>query len=224
MFNSQRLANNIATKVALELNFDNDKKEVIAYGAFALIQMIFSIIIVIIFGAIFNVMLEALIISFTTSILRKSSGGVHASSPSICTLMGTIICVGLARLLVFIISPIINFNYSLLLGIITFIWSYCMIYKLAPVDSVAKPIKTEEKRKRLKKSSILILSFYLAIVLINFTIHYFIREKIMITYTLCIYVGILWQVFSITKIGHLILGKVDTFFNILLKIIRGGRA
>ena len=77
----EKLSNNIANKVALELSLDDDNREVIAYGTFALIQMLFSIILVFLFGLLFHVAFEALIISFTGSILRKYSGGVHASSP-----------------------------------------------------------------------------------------------------------------------------------------------
>ncbi len=35
MINAETISNNVATKIASELNLDNDKKEVIAYGTFA---------------------------------------------------------------------------------------------------------------------------------------------------------------------------------------------
>ena len=42
-----------------------------------------------------------------------------------------------------LISKHINVSFSLviLIGSIIFIWSYYIVYKLAPVDSIAKPIK-----------------------------------------------------------------------------------
>ena len=61
----QKLSNSIANKVALELSLDKDNREVIAYGTFALMQMFFSIILVFLFGLLFHVAFEALIISFT---------------------------------------------------------------------------------------------------------------------------------------------------------------
>ena len=42
----EKLSNNIANKVALELSLDEDNRQVILYGTFALIQMIFSVILV----------------------------------------------------------------------------------------------------------------------------------------------------------------------------------
>lgn len=220
MFDVEALANNISKKVASELNFDDDKREVVAYGAFALIQMIFSIVLVIIFGEIFNVTIEALIISFTISILRKSSGGVHASSPGICAFLGTIVAVGLAMLCK--VDTMLTWYNVSCIGVVTFILSYYIIYKLAPVDSRAKPIKKEQKRKLLKKRSIIILSVYLVIVLCNVLGYYFTSDKRLFIYTLCIYWGILWQVFTLTKSGHLTLNKVDSFLNNMIRSIRGG--
>ena len=100
----EKLSNNIANKVASELTLDENNREVIAYGTFALIQMLLSITLVFLFGLLFHVAFEALIISFTGSILRKYSGGVHASSPGICTFIGTIVCVGQAVLISLLIE------------------------------------------------------------------------------------------------------------------------
>ena len=116
----EKLCNNIANKVALELSLDQDNKEVIAYGTFALIQTFFSIIFVFIFGLLFHVAFEALIISFTAAILRKYSGGVHASSPGNCTFIGTIVCVGQAVLISLLINAVFNFKLVVTLGVVIF--------------------------------------------------------------------------------------------------------
>lgn len=206
MFKIENVCEKISEYIAQQLNFDNEKKSVINYGMFAFIQMGICIALVIIFGVIFNVTIEALIISFTVSILRKSSGGVHANSPERCAVVGTVTSVGMA-----LMAKNINTSVSLviLFGIMVFIWSYHIVYKLAPVDSIAKPIKNIEKRKRLRKSSILILSIYLIIVIINILSYLVIDKFVLLTYSLCIYMGLLWQVFSLTKSGHLILGKLN---------------
>jgi len=204
MFKIQNICEKISSNIAQELSLDDDKKSVINYGIFAFIQMMICIVLVIIFGTVFNVVIEALIISFTISILRKSSGGVHASCPGRCAIIGTIASVGMG-----LISKHINVSFSLviLIGSIIFIWSYYIVYKLAPVDSIAKPIKNIEKRNRLKKSSIVILSAYLIIVVINNLYFYFMKNSTVLVYSLCIYMGLLWQVFSLTKYGYLVMGK-----------------
>lgn len=217
------ISNSIANKIAKELKIGGDQKEVIAYGTFALIQTIVSIIIFIIFGSIFNVLIEVLLISFTTSILRKYSGGMHASSPGICTTIGTVICITQGLLVKFVLVPWVDYKFLIIIGIITFSWSYYLVYRLAPVDSLSKPIKAEKKRQRMKKRSCLILSIYLIIIIINISLFFITMNTDYIIYSLSVYIGVIWQVFTLTKIGYLILGKIDTFLNKVLNNIRGGR-
>ncbi|MBU3092416.1 accessory gene regulator B family protein [Clostridium sp. CF011] len=209
----EKLSDNIANKVALELSLDEDNREVIAYGTFALMQMFISIIIVFLFGLLFHVAFEALIISFTASILRKYSGGVHASSPGICTFIGTIVCVGEAVLISLLMSSVVNLKLIIIIGTLIFIWSYYIIYKLAPVDSASKPIVKEEKRKRMKKGSTILLSVYLIISVFIILLYINSGGINLLFYALCIYSGILWQAFTLTAPAHLLIGKVDTFLN-----------
>ena len=171
----EKLTNNIAEKIGSELGLDNDHKEVIAYGTFAILQTLLSIALTVIFGFAFGVLTETLVVSFTISILRKYSGGVHASSPGICAAIGTIIAVGQALLICFIITPLINLKLVIFLGLLTFSWSFYIIYKLCPVDSAAKPIKTQKKKNRMKKTSILILCVYVVIVLLNTIMYLYIH-------------------------------------------------
>ncbi|KGO15460.1 accessory gene regulator ArgB-like protein [Clostridium botulinum] len=224
MINTETTSNNIAKKIASELNLDNDKKEVIAYGTFAFFQTIFSILIIIIFGYLFNVQIQALMISFTISILRKSSGGVHATSPNNCAIIGTIICVGFSIIAVFLTNSLVNLNILLFLGVIIFVWSYYIIYKLAPVDSKAKPIQKSKRVKKLKKSSIITLSVYLVIILINFVLYYKMMNKKYIIYSLCVYSGIVWQTFTLTQYGHLVVKKLDDFLNYMVDIKKGDKS
>ncbi|MBX4260269.1 accessory gene regulator B family protein [Clostridium estertheticum] len=213
----EKLSNNIANKVALELSLDEDNREVISYGAFALMQTFFSIILVFIFGFLFHVAFEAIIISFTAAILRKYSGGVHASSPGNCNFIGTIVSVGQAVLISLLISGVVNLKLIIILGVIVFIWSYYTIYKLAPVDSIAKPIVKQEKRNRMKKGSIILLSAYLGITVFLILTYISSGEKKLMSYILCLYSGILWQIFTLTSPGHLLVGKVDHFLYHIIK-------
>ncbi|APF22578.1 accessory gene regulator ArgB-like protein [Clostridium butyricum] len=206
MIKIEQFCENISNYIAKELNLEQDRKSVVNYGIFAFIHMIICIVLIILFGFIFNVMIEALIISFTTSILRKSSGGVHASSPERCVVIGTI-----STIIMALISTNLNLSCSLniLLGVFVFAFSYYIIYKLAPVDSISKPIKNPNKISKLKKTSINITSIYLLISIINVVVYFFTENYIFLTYSMCIYMGLLWQVFSLTDTGHIILGKLN---------------
>lgn len=219
----EKLTNNIADRVSKELKLNNDNRDVIAYGIFAFMNIALSIILVIIFGLLFRVILEALIICFTGSLLRKYSGGAHASSPGRCVAIGTFICIGQALLFTFIIGPIITLSLFMFLGVGIFILAYYLIYKLAPVDNPAKPIKSREKKIRMKKGSIFVLSIYITIVVINTVSYMFFKEKRFLIYSLCIYGGIAWQIFTLTRVGHSIMNSIDAFLNHKLSFKRGGK-
>lgn len=209
MLSIEKICKSCSTSISKELKLDKNKEAVINYGIFAIIHMSISIILVAIFGAIFGVLKEALIVSFIGSILRKSSGGAHAGSPGKCALIGTIVSVGIGAICN---KSNISVRTIMIMGIITFSISYYFIYKLAPVDSPAKVIKNINKKLRLKKASILILTVYLIIVIINVILYYFYKSQALLGYSMCIYLSILWQVFSLTKSGHYLLGKIDTLF------------
>lgn len=219
MLNAEIISKRTGEKIANELKLDKENKEVIIYGIFSIIHMLYNILSVAIIGYIFGVAIEAIIVSFVISILRKSSGGAHSKSPIGCLITGTVICliIGLAAQFKIGIVELI------LLSIITFIWSYYTIFKLAPVDSPAKPIKTEKKKKRLKKSSIITLTIYLTIIVVSIVIYFYTNLNSLITYSICILGGTIWQVLTITKCGHKIVNLIDTFFNKILDIITRGK-
>lgn len=209
MFNVESICKDISHKVGQELEYDKNKIAVINYGLFAFVQTIFSVLLVLIFGWIFNCLNEALIIAFSASILRKYSGGVHATTPLKCAIFGMILSVGMS----IIVNNInISFKLVILIGVVIFIISYYLIYKLAPVDSAAKPIRKVENIKRLKGSSILILTIYLAIIIFNIFWYLRSNEIRILKYSICIYIGLSWQVFSLTESGHKLLNKIDALF------------
>ena len=173
-----------------------------------------------IFGIIFSVTAEALIICFVVSILKKYTGGAHAKSPSICATIGTIICISEALVIKHSITLFNLKNLIFCLSLFVFIWSYFIILKLVPVDSKAKPIRTEAKKKRMKKGSIFVLSAYAIVVVINLIIYFFLVNNKFLIYSLCILGGVVWQTFAITITGHRFVEKMDSFLSQILKFNR----
>ncbi len=216
MFSISEVTDRLSKKVSNELDLDEEKRSVINYGMFALIQMMISIFLVLIFGTFLGVSTEALIVSFTVSILRKSSGGVHANTPEKCAIVGTVSSIIMGMLVRYSTTRYISIGVI----IIIFIISFFVVYRLAPVDSASKPIKKIEKRNRLRNISMMILMIYLIIICINFVSYKFTNDIRLIDYSLCICLGVMWQVFSLTKSGHLILGKIDNLLE-AIKIKRG---
>ncbi|CDG02335.1 Putative accessory gene regulator protein B [Clostridium chauvoei JF4335] len=177
-----------------------------------MIQIALSIVSVLIIGAFLNIMWEAFIVSLAITILRKSSGGAHATSPGKCTFIGT----SISLIIAIVLKNIYSLNIVLTIVFIGFIISYYLVYKLAPVDSISKPIRNQEKIKRLKKNSIIIVSIYLILVIINILTFKITGHKYFISYALCICGGMLWQVMSLTKFGHKLIEIIEYFINKIL--------
>lgn len=212
------LSKKLSNYLKFELNFDEDKRSIIEYGIFSFLHISISILVVAIIGYFLKIIVEALIISFIISILRKFSGGAHASTSINCEVLGVLIAIVPA----YIIKNIgLNSNYIIILGSLVYIISFIIIYKLAPVDSPNKPIKKKEKIKRLKRGSIIILFIYMILVVISISIYYFKGINSFLVYTYCIYIGILWQVFTLTKYGHIVVNKVDSLLIKILKYMGG---
>jgi len=205
----EKFSKAVAAKLADELEYDNDKREVMAYGAFALTQMLISVGLVMIFGFIFHVVIEALIITFTASILRKYSGGVHASSPNTCTFLGIVVCVGFALLIKLVLAPWIGIYKFLIFGVVLFTWSFYTVNKLAPVDTPNKPIRSEAKRNRMRKGSFTVMGIYSLFVFINLLIYLYFDWDAFFVYSICLTFGLFWQVFTLTRIGHLVIERLD---------------
>lgn len=214
------ITNKIANKISRELGYDNEKSEVVAYGLFAFLQIIASLALVAIFGFIFDVLFQALVVSFASSILRQYSGGAHASKPSICLIIGTIVIILIAVIVHHVIGYIAPL-YLILVGLIFVILSYYIVYKRAPIDSEAKPIKSYSKIKRMKKNSLIVLTIYFLFMLLLIVIFYLTSNKVYIEYATCIYLAFSWQAFTLTIIGHRLLNKTDTFISKTL-FRRGG--
>lgn len=210
----QQVCETATRYIGKELNLEENQKAVIAYGLFAIIHTTLAMGLSMMLGALFGVLIPTLMISIVAVILRKYSGGVHASNPEECAVIGTIVAVGGG---VFLNQFKWHIESVMILGIIIFSYAFYWIYKLAPVDSKAKPIKNLEKRAMLKKKSYFVLTFY-GVIVVAILVNYLLKpnEKLLV-YTTCIYGGISWQVFTLTALGHQIIQNIDRLFNKLTK-------
>ena len=208
------LAHNIAEKISLEMNFDEDKKAVIAYGLTAIFQMATIFAVISIIGILFDFWYESIIIFLGVGIIRKSTGGAHSQTMEGCIVISVLsitILSTLARYFFdFPLSKFVNFGIS----IFVFIFCLTIFYIRVPVDSPNKPIVKPEKIRRLRRQSFLILTifFSLSIVFIILTTWYNRFYSIAISIRL----SMLWQLFTLTRIGAQFFGKVDSKFKVII--------
>lgn len=213
---TEKIAAKIGSNAKLFLNVNKDEEQIIIYGAINLLQIIFSILWVIIAGLFFGVLYEALLFSITNSILRKYSGGVHASSLSRCIIIGTFVA-ATAGISIDNILYKLNMVTVLIISIAFITFAFIIVVKNAPVDSIKKPIINIEARKQFKKKSIIVIILFLFIIAILFILSKKDSDLYCIKFIESISLGILWQTITLTKIGISLLNKVDFVLKCVMK-------
>lgn len=208
MLTFEKISENIAESIAKTMDYDENKKQVLAYGAYVLLDTILAIVMVMLIGAIFGVFVESLIVSFASALLRKTSGGVHASTPIMCGLIGAVVAVSSAVLFKNM-NIFLNIYFVITFFIISFLLSFFFILKLAPKDSPNKPITKESKIKELKAKSIKTLTIYGAICIIIIVLSFYLKKPNLLIYAGLINFGYLWQALTLTSFGHLFIKIIE---------------
>ena len=206
----ERLAKKLASNITASLGYDEEKEAVIAYGLIAIIQIVLTTVLVFLFGILAGVPAQALIVCFSVSILRKYSGGAHAGTIELCTGFSVFYCIVTAVIskwfLVGVYNPILmSISIAVIFGL-----SFLAIYKFAPVDSPNKPIRTEQKKKSMRKGSFLVLFIYFVIVLIGFILSD--RFVIFKSLQISLLFGLSWQIFTLTYLGAQFIRKMNQIF------------
>lgn len=219
MSSVEKISERIASEISKNISMDEDKEEVIAYGAFVLIQTILTIITIAIFGAVFHTLIEIILISTTAAILRKFSGGAHATKAINCILICLIVFGGLALIVKhFIIN--LNSIYLMLLILISFIFSFYIIYKYAPVGTANKPLKNKDTRIRLKRKSIMFAICVFIANIILLLVYSLTRQFFLLNIAVCISIGVVWQSLTLVSLGHKIIDLLDKVLGGTLKLMR----
>lgn len=213
---TEKIATKIGNNAKLFLNVNEEQEQIIVYGAINLFQMLFAILWVIIAGLLFGVFYEALIFSISASILRKYSGGVHASSPSRCVIIGTFSAALAGIVINNIFYSINSINVAVISGGII-IFAFITVFRNAPVDSIKKPIKNIETRRQFKRKSIFTIFIFLFIIIILFMLNEKFSELYYIKLIESIGVGVLWQTITLTKNGINFLNKVDSALKYIIE-------
>jgi accessory gene regulator B len=214
----EKLAKKLANNIAKSLVYDNEKEQVIAYGLTAIIQMFVTILLVLLIGITVGTPVEALIICFSVSVLRKYSGGAHVGTIEECTSISIIYCIVFSLISKRILLPLLNIYWLIALIIIIYTMAFILVYKLVPVDSPKKPIKTDEKKKRMRRGSFLVLFVYGALSIIFIIAS--LRDPKINSLGISLLFGIIWQIGTLTKYGFYFLNKIDFLFSKVIRVRR----
>lgn len=220
MFLIERLSKKIVSYVYKNTILEYEELEIIQYGSLITLLQTINIFTVVTIGFILKIPIQATTFYFIVCLLRKYSGGVHSTSPNTCIIIGTLISVLIPLFISKIYINIININYIILLDIILIISCYYTILKLAPIDSIEKPIKDKNLRKRFKSKSIktMIINTLCTIILICIYIKY--NHVFLLDISQCIIYACLWQCYTLTKFGHKTISVLDNILNYIFEVIK----
>lgn len=216
MIQIEKLAYNISEKIALQMEYDEDKKAVIAYGLMAMFQMAAIFILISCIGILLDFWFESIIIYLSVGIIRKSTGGTHASSMNSCIIISVLSITLQSAISRYLLGEPINIFINIIISIIIFAICFIVFYFRVPVDTPNKPIVKPEKIKRLRKQSflLLIICFILTIlfaILTNF-------DKRFFSIAVSIRMAMIWQVFTLTKTGAFVINTIDSFVTKVINI------
>ena len=206
-----KISLNLSTRLGDRLNKDEEEKAVLNYGLFMIIHTFIGIIITILVGLITGMLIEISLITITSALFKRYTGGVHASTPEICLIIGIILSLILSMVCRFI-SINTDINNIALIGIIIIVFSYYMIYYKCPVPSRNKPLNNEKTRNKLKKKAFTLLKIYTILLIILYIIFYILKLSIVKSIIVSFMLGLFLQIVVLTNIGTKFINLLDKVF------------
>ena len=199
----EKLAYNLSLKISKELQLDDEKTSVMAYGLSAFFQMLIIFVCITVVGVVLNTWMESIIIFWCVGVMRSATGGHHATKYNTCLLVSICSIVLLSSLARYIPIKEPQVVYILAVGVLIF--SLIIAYKNVPVSSVNKPINNPNKIKRLRNKTFVLLVLYCfaAIVLGAFSLY---------SFAFSFMLSSLWQIMMLTRVGEIFIGFLDRLF------------
>ena len=212
----EKIALNLSTRLGNKLDKGEEEKAILNYGLFIIMHTFIGIIITLLVGLITGMLIEILLITITSALFKRYTGGSHASTPERCLIIGVILSLILSILCRFIVINI-DINKIVFAGMIIIAFSYYMIYYNCPVSSKNKPLKNEKTRKKLKKKAFILLNIYTILLIMLYIIYYILKISIVKSIITSFILGIFFQMSSLTNIGSKTINLLDKVFAFLNK-------
>lgn len=208
----EKISLNLSDKLGTKLNKTSEEKAVLNYGLFVMIHTSIGVIITFFVGLITGMVLEMMIISITTAWMKRYTGGVHATTPERCAIIGVLL-----SLILSIVSRnlenTLNIEGLTILTIIILSFSYYIVYKKCPVPSKNKPLKKESTRKKMREKAFKLITIYLVLIILLSVIYAVFNVQGVKIIWISMLLGIGLQMFVLTNIGSKIINILDNIFN-----------
>ena len=154
---SENISNRLTEVITNELNYSEDKKEIIAYAIETALLFILGLFLIMLLGYALNALMAAIYAAIFGGLLRRVSGGAHFNTPLRCLVFGSIIYSLIGVLATKLVVYDLTNKYVLICVLFV---SFFGVAFLAPVDSEAKPIHSNSLKVKLKISSMVLVIIY----------------------------------------------------------------
>lgn len=186
------------------LNLTPEEEELALYGLQTIVYPATGLLTILLAGWLLGCFRTTLTAALTAVSLRLLSGGAHARSPLTCNLLGMIIAPALGKVAA-VAAPFFTPLGLALVVTAGFFPSVVLVWRLAPVDSPAKPINSPEQRRKLRALSVLL------VLLITASQFFFLLRGYASAVVLAASLGLWWQAFTLTRAGHRFATLLDNF-------------
>lgn len=209
----EQVSLHIASNIGERLNKTEEEIAVIKYGLFVMLHTSLIMIVTLIVGIVTDSVKEIMTISLCSAMLKRYSGGVHASSPTRCLVIGVSMSTMLTLTCNFLALRL-NSKELILVLIIGLIISYFVLYKRSPIGSKQKPLKNIEKRKILRKKSFKVMNIYSIAIISLYGMYVAFNNNYIKAICISILFGALIQIFALSKMGESIIKGIDRLLDL----------
>jgi len=191
-------SNHIALFLGKNLDAEQDKIEVYAYGLEILLGAAIKLVSILALAWVLDALNTTFILLCTYAALRWFGGGAHMSTYLKCLILGTTLIVGLGK-----ISQS-NLEMQLLtnLSMFTLAFAVCICLKWVPGDTKKKPINDRKIRNKQKGKMAVIIAIW------GLAVSYLVQNDAN-TCVLAMNLGCISSVFFITPWGYQLLTVID---------------
>ena len=189
------------------LDLTTDQEEIALFGLQTFLYPIVNVSLVCLSAWLLGCLWGTVAAVMVVMVLRLFSHGAHSSAPLTCVLTSVVIFPALGKMAA-VAAPHLTVQGLLLIIAAGFVPCSMLFWRLAPVDSPAKPISSGVERQRLRLYTLITACCILALqifILITFK---------SLAAALALSLGVWWQAVSLTRSGHRLAALLD---NILQK-------
>lgn len=211
----EALASRIADGLATQLNLDQEKRSVIAYGLIGILQVTSLFLMITVIGLVTGTLYESLIIFYSVGYIRKSTGGAHSRTMWGCNTVSVVSISLLAILSRYLFGMPVDLYINMGVTMAVFLTGFIIFHKRVPVDSPNKPIVSADKIRRLRRESFGKLCLFL--LLTGVAMVFAERSERLYSIASSIRMAMVWQAITLTETGSALLARVDRAVNAILQ-------